>query len=93
MTNFQRNYNTGEVEVKGSVIYHKTEYKERRNHYAFFSVNAPIYGFDSDRESFMGTYNGFHNPDAVFKGEPTNSIADGWHPIASHCLEINLEAR
>lgn len=91
MTNFQRNYSTGEVEVEGSVIYHKTEYKERRNHYAFFSVNAPIYGFDSDRESFMGTYNGFHNPDVVFKGEPANSIADGWHPIASHCVEVNLK--
>ncbi len=91
MTNFQRNYNTGEVEVKDSVIYHKTEYKERRNHYAFFSVNAPISGFDSDRESFMGTYNGFHNPDAVMSGQATNSVADGWHPIASHCLEVNLE--
>ena len=91
MTNFQRNYSTGEVEVKGSVIYHKTEYKERRNHYAFFSVNSPICGFDSDRESFMGTYNGFHNPDAVMSGQATNSIANGWHPIASHCLEINLE--
>lgn len=92
MTNFQRNYSTGEVEVKGSVIYHKTEYKERRNHYAFFSVNAPIAGFDSDRESFMGTYNGFHNPQAVLDGQATNSVADGWHPIASHCLEVNLEA-
>ena len=51
-TNFQRNYNTGEVEVKDSAIYHKTEYKERRNYYAFFSVNAPIAGFDSDREAF-----------------------------------------
>ncbi len=91
MTNFQRNYNTGEVEVKGSVIYHKTEYKERRNHYAFFSVNAPIVGFDSDRESFMGTYNGFENPQAVFAGKSNNSVADGWHPIASHSLEVNLE--
>lgn len=91
MTNFQRNYNTGEVEVKGSVIYHKTEYKERRNHYAFFSVNAPITGFDSDRESFMGTYNGFENPQAVLAGKSNNSIADGWHPVASHCLEIDLE--
>lgn len=90
MTNFQRNYSTGEVEVKGSVIYHKTEYKERRNHYAFFSVNAPIIGFDSDRESFMGTYNGFGDPQTVFAGKPNNSIADGWHPIASHCLEVNL---
>lgn len=91
MSNFQRNYNTGEVEVKDSVIYHKTEYKERRNHYAFFSVNAPIAGFDSDRESFMGTYNGFENPQAVLDGQSTNSIADGWHPIASHSVEVNLE--
>ncbi|NLP35599.1 MAG: glycosyl transferase, partial [Clostridiales bacterium] len=90
-TNFQRNYNTGEVEVKDSAIYHKTEYKERRNHYAFFSVNAPIAGFDSDRESFLGTYNGFENPQAVYNGKSTNSIADGWHPIASHCLEIELQ--
>ncbi len=59
MTNFQRNFSTGEVEVKGSVIYHKTEYKERRNHYAFYSVNQPIDGFDTDRESFIGLYNGF----------------------------------
>ena len=90
-TNFQRNYNTGEVEIKGSVIYHKTEYKERRNHYAFFSVNVPIAGFDSDRESFLGTYNGFENPQAVLAGKSNNSVADGWHPIASHCLEIELE--
>ncbi len=91
MSNFQRNYNTGEVEVMDSVIYHKTEYKERRNHYAFFSVNAPIAGFDSDRESFMGTYNGFSDPQTVFAGKPNNSIADGWHPIASHCLVVDLE--
>ena len=91
MTNFQRNYNTGEVEVKGSVIYHKTEYKERRNHYSFFSVNAPVEGFDSDRESFMGTYNGFENPQAVYAGKANNSIADGWHPIASHCLNVELQ--
>lgn len=89
-TNFQRNFNTGEVEVKGSVIYHKTEYKERRNHYAFFSVNAPIDGFDSDRESFTGTYNGFENPQAVMEGKSHNSVADGWSPIASHSIEISL---
>ncbi len=91
MTNFQRNYSTGEVEVTGSVIYHKTEYKERRDHYAFFSVNAPIEGFDSDRESFLGTYNGFENPRAVYAGKANNSMADGWHPIGSHCLNVELE--
>ncbi len=89
--NFQRNFNTGEVEIKGSVIYHKTEYKERRDHYAFFSVNSPIVGFDSDRESFIGTYNGFENPKAVMNGKSTNSVADGWSPCASHCIEVELE--
>ncbi|MDF2541867.1 MAG: hypothetical protein K0S47_1585 [Herbinix sp.] len=91
-TNFQRNFNTGEVEVKGSAIYHKTEYKERRNHYAFFSVNTEIAGFDSDRESFIGTYNGFDHPQVVLAGQSNNSVADGWSPIASHCIEINLAA-
>jgi cellobiose phosphorylase len=90
MTNFQRNYSTGEVEIKGSVIYHKTEYRERRNHYAFFSVNTEIEGFDSDRESFIGTYNGFENPRAVYAGKAGNSVADGWHPIASHCITIDI---
>jgi cellobiose phosphorylase len=90
MTNFQRNYSTGEVEIDGSTVYHKTEYRERRDHYAFYHVNAPIAGFDTDRESFLGTYNGFGEPDAVRQGKPRNSVASGWHPIASHCLEIEL---
>ncbi len=89
--NFQRNFSTGEVEVKGSTIYHKTEYKERRNHYAFYTVNSEILGFDSDRESFMGTYNGFHNPQTVLDGQPKNSVADGWSPCASHCLDVVLQ--
>ena len=90
-TNFQRNFNTGEVEIEGSTIYHKTEYKERRNHFAFYTVNEDICGFDTDRESFMGLYNGFENPQTVFAGEPSNSVADGWSPVASHCLDITLE--
>lgn len=91
MTNFQRNFNTGEVEVEDSVIYHKTEFKERRNHYAFYSVNENIQGYDTDRESFIGLYNGFDGPDAVANGEPGNTIAHGWSPIASHYLEIELQ--
>ena len=90
MTNFQRNYNTGEVEVIGSEIYHKTEYRERRNHYAVFSVNAPVDGFDTDRESFLGLYNGFDRPDAVLRGEAGNSVANGWAPIGSHYIEVSL---
>lgn len=90
MENFQRNFSTGEVEIDGSTIYHKTEYKERRNHYAFYTVNAPIDGFDTDRETFIGLYNGFDEPDAVMEGRPRNSVAHGWSPIASHYLEITL---
>ena len=92
MTNFQRNFSTGEVEVEDGVIYHKTEYRERRNHYAFHSVNAPVAGFDTDRESFLGLYNGFDRPDAVYSGKPGNSIAHGWSPVASHCIDVTLDA-
>jgi len=91
MTNFQRNFSTGEVEVEDSVIYHKTEFKERRNHYAFYSVNKSINGFDTDRESFVGLYNGFDTPDVVTEGRPKNSIAHGWSPIASHYIEVELQ--
>lgn len=91
MENFQRNFSTGEVEVDGSVIYHKTEYKERRNHYAFYSVNVPIQGFDTDRETFIGLYNEFRDPQKVMEGTTGKSIAHGWSPIASHYIEIELQ--
>jgi cellobiose phosphorylase len=90
MTNFQRNFNTAEVEIEGAVIYHKTEYRERRNHYAFYAVNTEIAGFDTDRESFIGPYNGFEAPQVVINGKSNNSVADGWSPIASHGIEIPL---
>lgn len=90
MENFQRNLSCGEVEIEDSVIYHKTEYKERRDHYAFFSVNAPINGFDTDRENFIGLYNSFENPQVVEEGAPRNSVAHGWSPIASHYIEVDL---
>ncbi|MCJ7753264.1 MAG: hypothetical protein MUP13_01735, partial [Thermoanaerobaculales bacterium] len=89
-TNFQRNFSTGEVEVDGSLIIHKTEYRERRNHFAIFGVNAPVAGFDTDRETFLGLYNGFHEPEAVLEGSPRNSVASGWAPVGSHCLEVSL---
>lgn len=90
MTNFQRNFSTGEVEISGNVIYHKTEYRERRNHYSFYGVNTPISGFDTDRETFIGLYNGFDNPQVVKNGKASNSIADGWSPIASHYFDLTL---
>ncbi len=74
MTNFQRNFNTGEVEVVDNAIYHKTEYRERRNHFAFYSVNADMDGFDTDRESFIGLYNDVSNPDVVLSGESKKTL-------------------
>ena len=90
MTNFQRNLSTGELEIIGSTIYHKTEYRERRNHYALYSVNAPIDGFDTSREDFFGTYNGPDAPEAVVTGQAKNSVASGWYPVASHQLNVTL---
>lgn len=91
MTNFQRNFSTGEVEIEGNTIYHKTEYRERRNHYSFYGVNTKISGFDTDRESFIGMYNGFDNPQVVKEGKASNSVADGWSPIASHYFDLTLQ--
>ncbi len=90
MTNYQRNLSTGEVEVIGSTIYHKTEYRERRNHYSYFSVNTPVDGFDTSRDAFLGAYRPAANPVVVENGACTNSIASGWYPIASHQLDVTL---
>lgn len=89
-SNFQRNYSTGEVEVEGSVIYHKTEYRERRNHYAVYSVNAPIEDFDTSRDAFVGLYNGPDHPQAVFEGKCSNSVAHGWAPVGAHHIHVTL---
>lgn len=91
MKNFQRNLSIGEVEIEGSTIYHKTEYRERRNHYAIYSVNTPIQGFDTSRDAFLGDYRDAGNPLVVEQGNCTNSIASGWSPIASQQVEITLE--
>jgi cellobiose phosphorylase len=91
MENFQRNFSTGEVEIEGSVIYHKTEYRERRNHYSFYSVNTPIQGYDTDRETFVGLYSEKSMPDVVAEGTPRNSWAHGWSPIASHYIEVEMQ--
>ncbi|MGB8857902.1 MAG: hypothetical protein WCC60_01535 [Ilumatobacteraceae bacterium] len=91
-TNYQRNLSLAEVEVdvEESTIYHTTEYRERRNHYAVHSVNAPITGFDTDRERFFGLYRGWDAPKAVVEGRCRNSIASGWSPIGAHQIDIEL---
>ena len=90
MTNFQRNFSTGEVEIHGSALYHKTEYRERRRHYSFFTVNAPVQNFDTSRDEFLGAGNGNAFPEAVRRKKCSNSIASGWYPIAAHQIDLTL---
>lgn len=90
-SNFQRNLNTGEVEVEGTVIFHKTEYRERRNHFAFFACSEALAGFDTQRDEFLGPYRGWEAPLAVERGESCNSLAHGWSPMGSHHVRLELE--
>lgn len=90
-TNFQRNLNIGEVEVEGSVVYHKTEYRERRDHYAFYGVNAPLAGFDTDRDSWLGTFGSFAAPQGIVNKTTGDFLAHGGSPIAGLALDVTLE--
>jgi len=90
-TNFQRNFNTGQVEVEDGVIYHKTEYRERRNHFAFFACSEELAGFDTQRDAFLGPYRGWDNPAAVARGRSFDSVAHGWAPMGSHHVQLTLE--
>lgn len=88
--NFQRNLSIGEVEIDGSTLYHKTEYRERRDHYAFYTVNTPVDGFDTDRDTFIGKFRSWEAPQMVQSGQSGNSVASGWSPIASHRIDFTL---
>jgi cellobiose phosphorylase len=92
-TNFQRNFSTGEVEVEAGVIYHTTEYRERRNHFAYFACSEEPAGFDTQREAFLGAYRGWDRPIAVERGASANSVAHGWAPIGSHHVRLELGPR
>ena len=103
-TNFQRNYSIGQVEIaplalpgsadggEGQVIYHKTEYRERRDHFAYFACSEPLAGLDTIRADFLGAYRGWNEPAVVEAGESCNSVAHGWQPIGSHHVKVHLKA-
>ena len=91
-SNFQRNYSTGEVEVVGAAIYHKTEYRERRDHYAVFWANREPDAFDTQREAFLGVYGSPARPEAVFGDGCTDSVAHGWQPIAAQEFDLELKS-
>ncbi len=90
-TNFQRNFSIGQVEIEDQVIYHKTEYRERRDHFAWFACSMPLAGFDTQREAFLGPYRGWDNPLVVERGASANSVAYGWAPIGSHHVRLTLQ--
>ena len=90
-TNFQRNFSTGQVEIVDGVIYHKTEYRERRNHFAYFACSEKLAGFDTQRDTFLGAYRSWDNPAAVARGKSFNSVACGWAPHGSHHVKVNLQ--
>jgi cellobiose phosphorylase len=90
-TNFQRNFSIGEVEIEDGVIYHKTEYRERRDHFAFFACSAELAGFDTQRDVFLGPYRSWDCPAAVEQGCSFNSLAYGWAPMGSHHVAVTLE--
>jgi cellobiose phosphorylase len=91
-TNFQRNFSTGQVELVDEVIYHKTEYRERRDHFAYFACSEKLAGYDTQREAFLGAYRGWDSPAAVEAGESSNSLAHGWQPIGSQQVKVKLKA-
>ena len=90
-TNFQRNFSIGEVEIEDGVIYHKTEYRERRDHFAWFACSAGTAGFETQREAFLGPYRGWDKPVAVERGGLSNSVAHGWAPIGAHQVRMVLQ--
>ena len=90
-TNFQRNFSTGQVEIEDEVIYHKTEYRERRNHFAYFACSAGLAGWDTQRDTFLGPYRSWDNPAAVERGKSFNSVANGWAPMGSHHVKLSLK--
>ena len=90
-TNFQRNYSIGQVEVEDGVIYHKSEYRERRDHFAFFACSEPAAGFDTSRDAFLGPYRGWDRPIVVEQGRTTDSVAHGWQPMGAHHVRLDLK--
>ncbi len=89
-SNFQRNFSIGEVELEPNAIYHKTEYRERRNHYAVFWSNRSYDGFDTARDTFVGVYGSPALPEVVQDGRCTGSVAHGWAPVGAMQFHLTL---
>lgn len=54
-------------------------------------IGAPITGFDTSREAFLGTYGGYHRPEALVSGRCSNSLAYGDNACGTLETEIELK--
>ncbi|MBU1878921.1 MAG: N,N'-diacetylchitobiose phosphorylase, partial [Chloroflexi bacterium] len=54
-------------------------------------VGAPLDGYDTSREAFLGPYRGYHNPLAVEQGQCTNSHAYGDNACGSLQTSLTLQ--
>ena len=90
-TNFQRNFSTGEVEVRNDVIIHKTEYRERRNHFAYFATSGKISSYETDRDTLLGLHGDYCFPKEIKEKKLSNKIASGWAPVAFNQIELSLK--
>jgi N,N'-diacetylchitobiose phosphorylase len=55
-------------------------------------VGAPLTGYDTSRDAFLGPYRGYHNPLAVEQGQCTNSNVYGDNACGSLQTHLTLEA-
>lgn len=91
MTNFQRNFSIGQVEVERNAIFHVTEYRERRDHFAYFALfGAKASGFDVSRDQFVGVHEGLDKPAAIVSGKCTGAVTLGWAPVGAHQIDLTL---
>ncbi|NBD36855.1 MAG: N,N'-diacetylchitobiose phosphorylase, partial [Chloroflexi bacterium] len=54
-------------------------------------VGAPVTGYDTSREAFLGTYGGYHNPHAVESGRCSDSDAYGDNACGALQAELTLQ--
>ena len=90
-TNFQRNLSTGEVEVEDGVVYHVTEYRERRDHFAFFACSRAA---GRVRHGARGVPGPVPRLGPAARGRARRDvaapIAHGWQPIGALQVAVEL---
>ncbi len=66
------------------------EEKDQGRHSFIGVAGARASGFDSDREKFIGRYGTYANPEAVVRGECSNSLTEGDNGCGSLQIDIEL---